>query len=122
MICFKQRVDHGNFFFPGNSRDESLIDFANVPVAGDGIACGCDIIKAAIRDGRALNETVADGIDIVAMINIGKIIYFLNRRFAKCIYNGGAFIFSFSCNVVNEATGKKKIVFLFFLPPLQIQM
>ncbi len=52
------------------------------------------------------DEIIADGIDIVAVIDIGQIIYFGNKGPAECIYYGRPFVFGLS--LVDQAAGKNR--------------
>lgn len=77
-------------------------------MAGDGVSGGGNIIKYPFGNMGISDEIIADGIDIVAVIDIGQIIYLGNRGPAECIYYGRPFVFGLSCDIVDQAAGKNR--------------
>lgn len=93
IVSFKQGVNDRQAFFMGDAENKTFINFADIPMAGNGVFSGSNIVEGPLGNVGRRNEVFADGIDVVAVVNVGQIIYFRDRGPAERIDDGGSFVF-----------------------------
>ncbi len=115
IVSFKQGVNDRQVSFAGDAENKTFIYFADIPMAGNGISGGGNIVEGPFGNVSRRNEVFADGIHVVAVVNVGQIIYFRDRGSAERIDDGGPFVFGLSGDIVDQTAGEKQIVcFLVF--------
>ena len=74
VVDLKQRIDNGDVFGRGDLFDQALVDLADVPVGGDGIAAGGDVVKGPGGDAGLFDEVVTDAVEVVAVVDVGQVV------------------------------------------------
>ena len=108
IIYFYQSINDAEFFPLRHLFNQSFIYLSYVPMGWDCIPALSDIIKRPIYDFCILYEVITYSVNIITVVNIRQIIYFLQSFFTQLINNVCSGIFCFSGNIVNQTACKKR--------------
>lgn len=120
MINFFEGIDCVGLAPGGNHQYEALVHFSDIPMHRDGIFASRDIVENPGFNPAFFDKIIADIVDVIAMINIGKVINLRQIFCAQSIGDDGGFIFCFSGNIGNEAAQIKQIVCFLSSRPVMV--
>ena len=110
VVDLKQRIDDGDVFGRGDLFDQALVDLADVPVGGDGIAAGGDVVKGPGGDAGLFDEVVTDAVEVVAVVDVGQVVDPGDALLAQGVDHVSPGVFGLAGNVVDEGAGEEQIV------------
>lgn len=93
IVSFKQGANDRQISFTGDAENKTFINFADIPMAGNGVFSGSNIVERPLGNVGRRNEVFTDGIDVVVVVNVGQIIYFRDRGPAERIDYSRPFAF-----------------------------
>ena len=118
IVRGNQRINHIDTALFSDSKDQTLVYLANVPMARNGIFGVGHIIECTGEYTRCIDKIIAHTIDVITVIDVGQIVNFSETISPECIDDDCAAVFGLTCDIVDQAAGIKEVVSFLFSRPV----
>ncbi|MPM86311.1 hypothetical protein SDC9_133400 [bioreactor metagenome] len=97
-----------NNISPRDILNQAGVNFSDVPICGNGVLTGCDIVKIPCRNMAEINIVVRSLGNRFTMEDSGAGVNMADNLLPQCVYNGIALLPSRSPDQLKQTACKKK--------------